>query len=163
MACHRREPARRRRRQHHPGRLGDLRELKAATAEPLRSERRPEWVAASLSSTTTTPADEVKYDLEDFEPGERTVQLDVDGLAGGGNWVLRTRYGRLDVMQWLKVVDDHSALRADALQPTIPGLDPSDTPLFAGLDDLVAMKRAAGRDRDLIDIAELERAQGKGF
>jgi len=101
-------------------------------------------------------------DIEDFEPGEWPVQLDLDGLAGGGNWVLRTRYGRLDVMQWLTVVDDYAALRADGIKPTIPGLDESDTPLFAGLDDLVAMKRAAGRDQDLIDIAELERARGRG-
>jgi hypothetical protein len=110
-----------------------------------------------------TAMDAVIAEIEDFEPREWPVQLDLDGFAGRGNWVLRTRYGRLDVMQWLAVVDDYAALRADAVRPTIPGLDASATPSFAGLDDLVAMKRAAGRDQDLIDIAELERARGREF
>lgn len=33
-------------------------------------------------------------------------------------------------------------------------------PHFAGYDDLIALKQAAGREQDLLDIAELERARG---
>jgi hypothetical protein len=99
---------------------------------------------------------------EDFEEGEWPVSLDREGLAAGGNWILRTRYGRLDLMQSLRVMQDYAPLRARAVERDIPDLAAVENPvLFAGLDDLVAMKRDAGRDQDLIDIGDLERAQGK--
>jgi hypothetical protein len=99
---------------------------------------------------------------EDFEEGEWPVSLDLEGLTARGNWILRTRYGRLDLMQWLGVIEDYAPLRSRAVERDIPGLDDAENPvLFAGLDDLVAMKRGAGRDQDLIDIGDLERAQGK--
>lgn len=125
----------------------------------------PEPSRANLKRLLTAleAMDAAIADIEDFESREWPVQLDLNGLTSRGNWVLRTRYGRLDVMQWLGVVDDYAELRADAVKPKIPGLDESETPWFAGLDDLIAMKQAAGRDQDLIDIAELERAQGKEF
>jgi hypothetical protein len=104
--------------------------------------------------------DAVVAGIEDFESREWPVRLDLDELAQRGNWVLRTRYGRLDVMQSLEGIGDYATLRAEAVKPAIPGLDERETPWFAGLDDIVAMKRAAGRDQDLIDIAELERARG---
>lgn len=101
--------------------------------------------------------------VDDFRADELPVRLDLDGLLAGGNWILRTRSGRLDLMQWVAGVRDYESLRAGAVKPSIPGLDPATTPLFAGLDDLVAMKRAAARPQDLLDIAELERAQGNAL
>jgi hypothetical protein len=133
---------------------GVIRGTKDVDIYPEPSRANLERLLAALKAMDAAVAD-----IEDFEPREWPVQLDLDGLAGRGNWVLRTRYGRLDVMQWLAVVDDYAALRGDAVKPVIAGLGESETPRFAGLDDLVAMKRAAGRDQDLIDIAELERAR----
>ena len=97
--------------------------------------------------------------LEDFERREVPVALDVDGLALGGNWILSTKFGRLDVMQYIRVLENYEPLRDAAFRPQIPGLAAEDTPLFSGYDDLIAMKRDAGRDLDRVDIAELERAR----
>lgn len=98
------------------------------------------------------------HGMDDFDPKEFPAQLDADGLAAGGNWVLSTRHGRLDVMQDVAGIRGWEQLRAGAVAYAVPSL--GHAPLFAGLDDLVAMKRAAGRDQDLLDIAELERARG---
>ena len=38
---------------------------------------------------------------EEFTEGELPDPLDPETLALGGNWVLRTRLGRFDVMQWI--------------------------------------------------------------
>lgn len=91
----------------------------------------------------------------DFEPGE-IIELNLENLALGGNWLLRTRFGRLDVMQYVEGMQSYQQLREEAITPDFEAL-PSHT-LFAGRDDLIALKRAAGRDQDLIDIAQLEQA-----
>jgi len=94
--------------------------------------------------------------LDDFEPDE-ILELTLENLELGGNWILRTRYGRLDVMQYVEGVRDYRRLREGAVQPRIEAID--EPILFAGLDDLIAMKTAAGRDQDLIDIDTLERSR----
>jgi hypothetical protein len=38
---------------------------------------------------------------EELEGEELPDPLDPDALALGGNWVLRTRLGRFDIMQWI--------------------------------------------------------------
>jgi hypothetical protein len=88
--------------------------------------------------------------------GELGIEPDEDGLAAGGNWVLETMHGRLDVMQDVPGAPAYTALRARAASHALP--ETGDV-AFAGLDDLIAMKRAAGRPQDLIDIAELERSR----
>jgi hypothetical protein len=80
--------------------------------------------------------------------------------SGGGNWILGTRLGRLDIMQDLDgIKDGYRTLRERAVTYELPGIGAF---LFAGLDDLIAMKTAAGRDQDKIDIASLERARKSG-
>jgi hypothetical protein len=95
--------------------------------------------------------------LDDFEPNE-VLELNLENLELGGNWILRTRFGRLDVMQHVEGVRDYRRLREGAIQPQIEMLE--EDVMFAGLDDLIAMKTAAGRDQDLIDIDMLERSRG---
>lgn len=51
----------------------------------------------------------------------------------------------------------YERLRPGAVLWPIPGLEA--TVPFAGRDDLIAMKRAAGRPQDMLDIADLERVR----
>lgn len=93
---------------------------------------------------------------EDFDPSELGIAPDEDGLSLGGNWVLRTRLGRLDIMQDVAGVKSYDALRTGAVQRDVPG---AGSFWFAGFDDLIAMKVAAGRPQDELDITSLHRAR----
>lgn len=60
-------------------------------------------------------------------------------------------------MQYIEGVRDYRRLREAAVQPDIEMLD--ERIMFVGIDDLIAMKAAAVRDQDLIDIDMLERSR----
>jgi hypothetical protein len=103
---------------------------------------------------------EAEIDLaEDFDAAELGIAPDADGLAFGGNWVLRTRLGRLDVMQDVPGVKGYDELWHGAVNYRPGDLDHDI--LFAGIDDLIRMKLAAGREQDRVDIAALEQARGQ--
>ena len=95
----------------------------------------------------------------DFDPRELGLAPDAEGLALGGNWVLRTRLGRLDVMQDVDGVDGYAQLAAGGVNFELPGAGPL---RFAGLDDLIAMKAAAARPQDLIDLERLRALRETG-
>jgi hypothetical protein len=108
---------------------------------------------AALSELGAEPAE-----IGDFHPEELPVPFTPDGLEEGGNWALRTRAGRVDVMQWVPGIDDgYEQLRPNALHVDVPDVG---RVLFAGYDDVVTMKRAAGRPEDLLDLERLARARG---
>jgi hypothetical protein len=92
-----------------------------------------------------------RADLADMAADELGVEPDANGLSAGGNWVLQTRFGRLDVMQDVDGVRDYRQLRAGAIE--VDGVR------YAGYDELISMKSAAGREEDLRDIGALERAR----
>jgi hypothetical protein len=93
--------------------------------------------------------------LDDFE-GEFDIEPDLDGLKLGGNWVLDTKHGRLDVMQHLKGLGDDGGgwdeMRPHAVTRTFLGHEV----LFCSYEDLLKMKTAAGRDQDLVDVRTLK-------
>lgn len=77
-------------------------------------------------------------------------------LARGVNYSVETTGGRLDVMTRAKDSPPYEALRAASIETRV-----GDAVIrVAGLDQLIAMKRAAGRRRDLEDIADLTGATG---
>jgi hypothetical protein len=93
--------------------------------------------------------------LGDFDPNEFPFDpTRPEDLEGGANFRLETRLGDLDIMQWVAGVDTepaYIALAANALEGELGGV-----PLrVCGLEDLIAMKRAAGRPRDLDDLQRL--------
>lgn len=93
---------------------------------------------------------------DDVDPRELGIEPDEEGLALGGNWCLRTRLGRLDVMQDVPGVRGHGQLLEGSVEAEVPD---AGIFRFAGLDDLIAMKAAAGRPQDEIDIVSLQRAR----
>ncbi len=93
---------------------------------------------------------------EDFDPSELGLAPDEDGLSLGGNWVLRTTLGRLDVMQDVAGVRSYDSLREAAVEREVPDAGRF---WFSGLDDLIAMKVAAGRPQDELDVTSLQRAR----
>jgi predicted nucleotidyltransferase len=80
------------------------------------------------------------------------VSLDAESLASGANFPVETAHGRLDVMQDEPGIPDYEALARDAFRVELG----EHTVKVCSRDDLLAMKRAAGRDRDLLDVKELE-------
>jgi hypothetical protein len=95
--------------------------------------------------------------FEDFCPAEIPVQLDVDGLGSGGSFFLETKFGWLHVLQYVAGAEDYEGLLARSVERDVRGV--SRPVRFAGRGDLVAMKRAAGRPQDLVDLERLEAGQ----
>lgn len=91
------------------------------------------------------------------EPGQLPNQpTDPDGLAERGNFVLNTKYGRLDIMQFAAGAPTYEELDRDALR--VPFRDA--IVKVCSLEHLRAMKRAAGRPEDLSDLERLAAAHG---
>lgn len=76
-------------------------------------------------------------------------------LNSGERALISTRLGDLDVVQGLEGVPPFRQLRAGAIEVEISGA----TIAICALEHLRAMKRAAGRPRDLVDLDDLEAAQ----
>ncbi|CAN5825957.1 hypothetical protein BH18ACT13_BH18ACT13_19030 [soil metagenome] len=125
---------------------GYLRATKDVDVIPSSNRENLERLAAALAQL------DARQELGDFRAEEMPLELDVSGLEQGGNWFLSTRYGRLDVMQAVEGARSYERLREAAIMRG--GI------AYVGLDDLIAMKHAAGRDLDHIDIRALEEARG---
>jgi hypothetical protein len=125
---------------------GYVRATKALDIVPSPEPANLGRLAAALRDLDT------EVDLGDLS-GELGIEPDAEGLGLGGNWVLQTKFGRLDVLQEVAGMRGYARLRQGAIEDA--GV------FYAGYEDLIAMKAAAGRPQDLIDIAELERARGE--
>jgi hypothetical protein len=77
-------------------------------------------------------------------------------LAGGDQVAIETDLGRLDIVQGLEGVPSYAELRTGASEAEVLGV----TVAVCSVDDLRAMKRAAGRTRDLADLEDLDAAEG---
>jgi predicted nucleotidyltransferase len=77
-----------------------------------------------------------------------------DLLATGEQVAIETDLGRLDVVQGLEGVPAYEELRSRAGEAEVLGVMVA----VCSTDDLRAMKRAAGRSRDLADLEDLDAA-----
>jgi hypothetical protein len=73
-------------------------------------------------------------------------------LVEGVQVAIETDLGRLDVVQGLEGVPSFDDLKSRASEAAVLGV----TVWICSRDDLKAMKRAAGRTRDLADLEDLE-------
>lgn len=74
--------------------------------------------------------------------------LDARTLLNGAVFTLNSRFGRLDLLANPDPGLDYESLRLNAIE-----VEPFGVRAFAaGLDDLIAMKRAAGRPKDRIEL-----------
>lgn len=78
-----------------------------------------------------------------------------DELLQGERALIATPVGDLDVVQGLDGVPPYATLREQATDVNIDGA----TVAICSLDHLRAMKQAAGRPRDLVDLDDLAAAQ----
>jgi hypothetical protein len=107
---------------------------------------------AALAELGAEPAE-----IGDFRPEELPVPFAPEGLDEGGNWMLRTRAGRVDVLQWVPGIENgYDELRPRAIAIEVPDVG---TVVFTGYEDLVRMKQAAGRPEDVLDLQRLARVR----
>jgi hypothetical protein len=84
-------------------------------------------------------------------PADVPFQLDADALEAGGNFTFTTEYGNLDLLAYPAGAPSYAQLRA-AARPVEIG---NSIVYVASLDDLIAMKEAAGRPKDKSMALEL--------
>lgn len=77
--------------------------------------------------------------------------LDAKSLEAGGNFTFDTDLGKVDILAFPEGAPAYDALRAEAMISTFAGRPVR----IAALDHLIAMKEAAGRERDRLVAAEL--------
>jgi hypothetical protein len=93
--------------------------------------------------------------LGDFDPSEFPFDpLDPAQLAEGGNFLLETRLGRLDVMQWVPGIPAELAFEHLARGAVATELN-GHRVRVCSREDLITMKRTAGRPQDLVNLQEL--------
>jgi len=93
----------------------------------------------------------VDADLVDVDP------RNPDDLFNGGNFTLRTAAGGLDLFDPREIPGGrpYEEMRPRAVEAIVQGVRVR----AVGFDDLIRLKREAGRDRDIEDVATLLKAQ----
>lgn len=135
---------------------GYVRATKDIDICPDPADANLERLAAALAELEAEP-----MGLDDFAPEEFDLRPDREGFEFGGNWTFRTKYGRLDVLQHIKGLGRDEGgwkeLSRHAVRRNFLGYDC----LFSGYEDLLSMKRGAGRPQDELDIKSLKAARGE--
>ncbi|HVA20148.1 MAG TPA: hypothetical protein VMU55_08230 [Solirubrobacteraceae bacterium] len=129
---------------------GHVRTSKDLDVVPNPAHENLERLAAALADINA-----VNEDASDFDPAEMPMSATrVEDLSQGGNFCLATDLGRLDIFQRVSGVeadDLYAELHREALSGNVEGIPVR----VCSLEHLRAMKRAAGRPQDLIDLERL--------
>jgi predicted nucleotidyltransferase len=131
---------------------GHIRATKDVDIVPASDPANLEMLAAVLRQL-----DAQVEGADEFEKGELPDPLNPEALEAGGNWVLRTRLGRLDIMQWMGDDALWQRLSPAAIEDEIAGLQIK----MVGYEDLVALKEQAGRPEDVVDLERLRQARNE--
>lgn len=97
-------------------------------------------------------------------PPDLPFQTDSRSLAAGSNFTFESGLGNFDILGHADGMRDYEVVRADAKVEDLWGMQFR----VASIDDLIRMKRAAGRGKDqvmveeLIVIGELQRKEESG-
>lgn len=138
------------------GMQGYVRATKDVDVVPASTPENLSRLWDAVSSIEARPADWDEFDPQELPPFSR------EGLIeNGGNWILYTKLGRLDVMPYVEDDDGelpYEDLRAAADSESYPEV--GHRVWFASVTHLIAMKQHAGRDEDLRDVTALRRAHG---
>ena len=90
--------------------------------------------------------------------GSEEVTIDASMLPRAALWQFATRHGAVDVLHDAPGAPPYDDLRRHALEIMLGDL----LIAVAGRDDLISMKRAAGRPIDLDDLAALTEPEHRG-
>lgn len=108
----------------------------------------PSWDPANLAKVAVV-LDDITAIRHGVPPGgPRLPPLDARTLLAGAVFTLNSMFGRLDLLANPDPGIDYEELRKAAVSTTFLGIPL----LFASLDDLIAMKRAAGRPKDRVEL-----------
>lgn len=136
---------------------GYVRTTKGIDIVPDPADENMSHLWDALCAINARPAE-----VGDFKPEEMPVAFTREGLIeGGGNWVLYTTLGRLDLMPYIE--DAYGEITYDELRESAERVDLEEVgyPVWiASTDHLIAMKEHAGRDIDRIDLTAMRMAQG---
>lgn len=90
-------------------------------------------------------------DLASVPAGEPQGRIDLALLERDANMRFQTRCGQLDLLLAHHWGERYERLRAAAIRASAAGIEIT----IAGREDLIRMKTATGRDRDLLDVGDL--------
>jgi hypothetical protein len=135
---------------------GYVRATKDIDICPEPSDENLARLAAALEELQAEP-----IGLDDFAAGEFDLKPDLEGLRHGGNWTLRTKHGRLDVMQHIAGLGEDGGGWKELSRQAITRNFLGHECRFCSYEDLIRMKRGAGRPQDQIDVKSLRAARGE--
>lgn len=130
---------------------GYVRPSKDLDIVPRSSRDNLARLAGLLRELNARNADSSDFDSAEF-PFDPTKTSE---LEHGGNFRLSTDIGELDVMQWVAGIETDD-LFAELDREAIEAIVDDVAIRVCGLRHLIAMKRAAGRPRDLDDVERLD-------